>query len=132
MPPEFARSVDWMLEAISIGVNLELIIEYRPFQGEDNVSDAPGRDIERTRYRISFRNPAAWAFVNLSLMLQYFPECDCPPVVQEIDRDGDHVYIREFSIHKEVFGDNWRRSRLVIGDDVIEVISVDAPKIELA
>ena len=130
MPPEFARSADWFLSAISIGVGLELIIEYSPFMGDAGISADPGTDAKTVRYRISFRRPAAWAFVDLSLMLQYFPNHDCPPVVQEVDRDADHVYIGEFSIHKEAHGDDWRRFRVAVGDDVIEVISVDHADID--
>jgi hypothetical protein len=129
VPPEFGRSVDWLLDTISFGAGLELLIEYSPFRGGAENPDRRSTGVNVPRYRISFQKTAAWAFVDLSLMLQYFPEYDCPPVVQEVDRDGDHVYIREFSIHKEAHGDNWRRFRLTIGDDVAEVISTSYPQI---
>lgn len=129
MPPEFARSADWLLEAISLPAGLELTLEYSPFDGALRASSELGADGKRLRYRITFHHAAAWAFVDLSLMLQYYPEHDCPPVVQEVDRDGDHVFIREFSIYKEAHGDNWRRFRLTIGDDVIEVVSADRPEV---
>ena len=46
MPPEFARSADWFLSAISIGVGLELIIEYSPFMGDAGISADPGTDCQ--------------------------------------------------------------------------------------
>lgn len=130
VPSTFAKSADWMLVAIDIDAGFNLTIEYSPFIGGAETSDDSAAVAQIPRYRITFGNPVAWAFVELAWMLQYFPEFDCPPVIQEIDRDGDHVFIRGFSIHKEAHGDDWRRFRLTICDEVFEIVSATGPQIE--
>jgi hypothetical protein len=120
---DLSKSSDWSLCDLRLGRGLELILE--------RFFDERGNSVESTpKCRVSFCDAASWAFVDMSRMSQYFPADDCPPVVQELSTMGNRVFVGEFSINSETFGEAWRHFRITANDDVVEVIAKGAPQIE--
>jgi hypothetical protein len=117
---ELDRSGEWSLFDLRMCSGLELLIERDLVEGAESPLPYPRR-------LIKFEFPASWAFVELSLMLQYFPIDDCPPVILEMPDIGETSFIRDFSINTEAHGSRWRRFRITTAHDVLEIISQAAP-----
>lgn len=105
VPPEFSQSYYWVLDTLSVTDGLELGISFEPFPDEEEERGPPNSVTAEKHCRIRFGKVAEWAFVDLMYMRQYFPVHDSPPVLVEMDQANARVYVEEFSIHQEVFGE---------------------------
>lgn len=132
LPSEFARSSHWGLEELSIRDGVVLTISFDPnaFCDEEDDLTQPIADTIEATYAIRFEEVAEWTFVDMVYMWQYFPIDDSPPVLVEIEQDDPRVYVEEFSINSEAFPLQWRRFRVIAGDEVIEVLTAKHPVVE--
>lgn len=132
LPPEFSRSSHWRLDELSISHGLELTISFDPdaFSDEEQYLEKSSSDAVEATYCIRFGRVAEWTFVDLVYMWQYFPIHDSPPVLAEIEQADPGVYVGEFSLNHEVYPEKWRRFRVTVGDDLIEVLTADDPVVE--
>ena len=118
---EFRLSIEWSLHDLRIENGLTLTI------ARDNIGDGDAPSPSSTR-QIVFRNPACWAFVNMSQMWQYFTEVDCPPVLVRSPHENAETYIPGLKINTELQG-SWSRWRVTTWSDVVDVISREDPNI---
>ncbi|MDM4019481.1 hypothetical protein [Roseiconus lacunae] len=120
---EFDCSGDWVLYDVRLGAGLELIVER---------DSASGRDLETPlpRRQIAFWNPASWAFIDMSLIAQYFPYDDCPPVLAELSRMDTQTFIPDFTVNTESHGGGWRHFRVVTHSEIVDVIAQREPEVK--
>ena len=118
---EFHLSIEWSLHNLSIENGLTLTI------ARDNIGDDDEPSTFPTR-QIVFRNPACWAFVDMTQMWQYFTDSECPPVLVRSQHENADTHIPGLTINTELDG-SWSRWRITTWSDVVDVISREDPKV---
>lgn len=119
---DLARCSEWTLEDVQRRSGLELFLA-RDFLDQQDLSSPC------LRCRIEFDYPASWAVVEMSLMRQYFPRDDCPPVITERPSNGLLTFVDGFTINQELEPGVWRCFRVCTAMEVVEVISKTAPTV---